>query len=168
MPNDEITVDTQDETTEGETESTEEVETAGEETPKETEPKPEGVTLTGAELRHYKKWKASQSPATKPTQPQTASPQQGVEETVLLAQGMPEELVEKLKAVARVEGIQSLLKAQANPIFVAVKEKFEKDQRQKEASLGASRGAQSVKVPKKANTPGLSREEHMRLAKEAM
>lgn len=93
-----------------------------------------------------------------------ASPQPtNVEEAVLLAQGMSEELVASLKKVAKVEGISSLIKAQTNPIFVAVKEKFEKEQKQKNAGLGASRGATSVKVEKSTLTPGLTREEHRKM-----
>lgn len=93
---------------------------------------------------------------------QQASP--NVEETVLLANGMPEELMVELKAVAAVRKV-SLLKAQADPIFVAVKEKFEKDQKREEASLPASRGSGAMKVKKDFTTPGLSREEHMAMVK---
>lgn len=93
----------------------------------------------------------------------SVSPQLGVEEAVLLANGMSEELLGELKAVAKVRGT-SLIKAQADPIFVAVKEKFEKDKKQKDASLPASRGASAVKAAKTANTPGLTREEHKALA----
>jgi hypothetical protein len=85
-----------------------------------------------------------------------------VEEVVLQAQGMSDELISELKAVAKVRGI-SLIKAQNDPIFVAVKENFEKEQKQKNASLPASRGAGAVKAQKKPNTPGLTREEHKAL-----
>ncbi len=94
--------------------------------------------------------------AQKPQAPQTPA---NVEETVLLANGMSEELLGELKAVAAVRKT-SLIKAQADPIFVAVKEKFEKEQKQKDASLGASRGAGAVKAQKTFTTPGLSRDEH--------
>ena len=85
-----------------------------------------------------------------------------VEEVVLQAQGMSDELISELKAVAKVRGI-SLIKAQNDPIFVAVKENFEKEQKQKNASLPASRGAGVVKARKTPNTPGLTREEHKAL-----
>lgn len=101
-----------------------------------------------------------------PTKPQS-SPQLNVEETVLLANGMPEELLAQLKKVAQVQGV-GLIKAQNDPIFVAVKEKFEKDKKQRDASLPASRGSGSVRVQKTIDTPGLSREDHMSLAKQAM
>lgn len=92
--------------------------------------------------------------------PKQVSSQPNVEEAVLLANGMSESLLTELKAVASARGIKSLIKAQADPIFVAVKEKFEKDQKQKDASLPVSRGSGSVKAPKTFMTPGLSRDEH--------
>jgi len=85
-----------------------------------------------------------------------------VEETVLLANGMNEQLLEKLKKVAKLEGL-SLIKTQANPIFVAVKERFELEQKQKKASLGASRGSGNVEVKKDFRTPNLTREEHKKM-----
>jgi hypothetical protein len=96
----------------------------------------------------------------KPTQ---ATPT-NVEETVLLAQGMDEELLEQLKKVAHVNGT-SLIKAQTDDLFVAVKEKFEKDKKHKSASMPASKGAGTVKQPKSVSSPGLTREEHMALVK---
>lgn len=124
-----------------------------------------GVTLTPAQMRHFNKWVKSQQkdkPDVKKPQPHPASPQQSVEETVLLAQGMPEELLTELKAIAQVRGT-SMIKAQNDPIFVAVKEKFEKTQKTKNASLPAARGAGSIRPKKDLNTPGLSREEHKKL-----
>lgn len=97
---------------------------------------------------------------TRPASP--ASP--NVEETVLLANGMPEELLAELKVVATVRKV-SLIKAQADPIFVAVKEKFEKDQKREGASLPASRSSGNVKPKKDFSTPGLSREEHLAMVK---
>ncbi len=127
--------------------------------------KEEGIKLSPAEFRHYKKWKDSQGqPQKVASSPQSASPQpSNVEEVVLLANGMSEELVGELKAVAKARGINSLIKAQNDPIFVAVKEKFEKDKKQKDASLGASRGSGATRVQKNFTTPGLSREEHMKM-----
>lgn len=90
---------------------------------------------------------------------QQASPA-NVEETVLLAQGFNEELMENLKKVSQVQGI-SLIKAQNDPIFVAIKEKFEKDKKVEQASMPASRGSGQAKPKKDFTTPGLSREEHM-------
>lgn len=97
--------------------------------------------------------------AQKPQAPQTPT---NVEETVLLANGMSEDLMEKLKAVAAVQKT-SLIKAQNDPIFVAVKNQFEKEQKQQAASLPASRGAGAVRASKTFNSPGLSRDEHRKM-----
>lgn len=99
--------------------------------------------------------------------PSKASPH-NVEETVLLAQGMPDELLASLKKVAAVEGIGSLIKAQTNPLFVAMKSQFEKEQKQRASSMPASRGSGGVKPQKDFTTPGLTREEHMAMAKKAL
>ena len=102
--------------------------------------------------------------AEKPTPQATPT---NVEEVVLQANGMPDELLEQLKKVAAINGT-SLIKAQNDPIFVAVKEKFEKDQKQTAASLGASKGVGGTKVQKTFSTPGLTKEEHRKLAMEAL
>lgn len=92
----------------------------------------------------------------------STSPQASVEETVLLVNGMPEELLNELKVVAQVRKV-SFIKAQSDPIFVAVKEKFEKDKKQEGASMGASRGSGQAKPKKDFSTPGLSRDDHKAL-----
>jgi hypothetical protein len=102
--------------------------------------------------------------AEKPTQ---ATPQLNVEETVLLANGLEEELLVQLKKIATINGT-SLIKAQNDPIFVAVKEKFEQDKKRENASLPASRGAGQVKAKKDFSTEGLSREEHMAMLKKRL
>lgn len=123
------------------------------------------LKMTPAEYRHYKKWKDSdQAPAQVKTQ---ATPQPNVEEVVLQANGMPDELLTQLKKVAAINGT-SLIKAQNDPIFVAVKEKFEKDKKHSEASLPATRGSGTVRAQKSLETPGLTREEHAKLAKDAL
>lgn len=96
-----------------------------------------------------------------------ASQQPNIEETVLLANGMAEELLAELKAVAAVRKV-SLIKAQNDPIFVAVKEKFEKDKKASDASRPPSRGSGQVKAKKTFATPGLTREEHMAMTKEVL
>jgi len=93
------------------------------------------------------------------------SPQLSVEEAVLLVGGMPEELLGELKAVAQVRKV-SLIKAQTDPIFVAVKDKFDKNKKQEEASLPASRSSSGVKPKKDFKTPGLTREEHKAMVKD--
>ncbi len=102
-----------------------------------------------------------------PVNPSPAPSQSSVEETVLLANGMSEELLGELKAIAQVRKT-SLIKAQADPIFVAVKEKFEKDKKQKESSLPASRGSGSVKPKKDFDSPELTRDEHREMFLKAL
>lgn len=108
-------------------------------------------------------------PAVKAPAKTTSSQDSSVnlEATVLLAQGVSEDLIEELKLRAPKYG-GSLIKAQKDPNYVAVKERFERDQKQKEASMPASRGAGSVKAEKTFTTPGLSREEHAKMVKAKM
>lgn len=112
----------------------------------------------------YARLKAVEAELKLAKQDKPATSPLNVEETVLLANGMPEELLKELKALSAVRK-SSLIKAQTDPIFVAIKEKFEKEQRQKEASVGASRGSGAVKPKKDFKTSGLTREEHMRMVK---
>lgn len=144
-------------------------ETVAEEVPEEsqgeTEETPE-AKLAKAQSEAAKYRRLFEKSQKKPQAPQPASPL-NVEETVLLANGMPEELLGELKAVAAVRKT-SLIKAQADPIFVAVKEKFEKDQKREDASLPASRGSGSAKPKKDFRSPGLTREEHMAMVKSRM
>lgn len=140
-------------------------ETSAEETPEDKLAK---AQAEAAKYRRLFEKTQTKPQVAKPKEPQTVSPQLNVEETVLLANGMDEELLTKLKTIAKVEGINSLIKAQNNPIFVAVKEKFEKDKKSKDASLPASRGSGHVKAEKSTLTPGLSREEHQALVKKTL
>ena len=103
------------------------------------------------ELKVYKKPKEESAPVIPPSA--------SVEETVLLANGMPEELLSELKAVAKVRNL-SLIKAQNDPIFIAVKEGMEKERKLKEANLPASRGSGQAKPKKDFGSPGLTRDEH--------
>lgn len=108
--------------------------------------------------------KANKAPKPKATETVNQPSSVNVEETVLKAQGMPNELLTQLKKVASLEGI-SLIDAQKNDLFVAVKDKYEKAQTTKAASVGTSRGSGKVSVKKTVNTPGLSREEHKALVR---
>lgn len=161
MQNDEETIVVQDEE-QVDTVEVEEVDDSAE----TIETEEDALAKAQAEAAKYRRlFEKTQKAKTEQTKPQ-ATPA-NVEEVVLLANGMDESLMEQLKKVAAVNGT-SLLKAQNDPIFVAVKEKFEREKKSSSASLGASRGSGAAKVQKGLNTPGLSREEHMRLAKEAI
>ena len=146
------------------TEETEnQVEVAEEETQEtETEVDVDKILATNTKLYERAKKAEAEIKALKAKEPVKAKPASSldVEETVLLAQGLDEDLLETLKKVAKVNNT-GLIKAQTDPIFVAVKEKFIKEKKQQEASLSASRSSGSAKVQKDFTTPGLSREEHM-------
>ncbi len=187
MEKDETTVDLQDETIEEETTTAEEAEV-------EEAPETEETTVTDApeeKLTYEQKLARATTPEEKfriadaeaaknrrllnkkpkvestPSKDSSKLPSQpSVEETVLLANGMDEALVKKLKSVAKVEGYTSLLKAQNDPVFIAVKTQFEKDKKQKEAALPGSRRAGAVKPVKGLTSPGLSRDEHMKMVRE--
>lgn len=95
---------------------------------------------------------------------QTSPASVDVDERILKSQGMNPELLQQLKDIAKLRGV-NLIDAQSDPLFVATKEKFEKDEKSKRASVGASRGSTGVQVQKDLNTPGLTREDHMKLVK---
>lgn len=145
------------------------VETPAPETTEDTLETPavdvEQLQATNKKLFERAKKAEADLKALKGSRPGEASPV-NVEETVLLANGMSEPLMEKLKTVAKVQGI-SLIKAQNDPIFVAVKSQFEKEQKQREASLPASRGAGAIKAKPTFNTPGISRENHRKMVLDA-
>jgi hypothetical protein len=90
-----------------------------------------------------------------------------VAEVVLKAQGMEPELLKELKAISQLRKVD-LIDAQNDPLFKAVKENFEKEKKEKAASLGASRGSGQAKEKVTTRKPDLSREEHMELAKKLM
>lgn len=121
----------------------------------------------GFEKQSDGSWVKKAKPIVKPqaeqTQ-QTSSSPVDVDERILKAQGMAPELLKQLKDIAKLRGV-SLIDAQTDDLFVAVKTKFDKDQAHNKASVGASRGSGAVKVRKTLATPGLTREEHMALVR---
>lgn len=161
----EVIVDTTKDTEE------ETVETPEVETDEETEVETEKPQYTESEKKLFarakkaeadlKALKAKNQEATKVPSKQTSSPVD-VDERILLGNGMSPELVKELKKVAKVLGT-GLIEAQTDTIFVAVKEKFEKEQKSKKSSVGASRGSGTVVPKKDFRTPGLSRDEHKKM-----
>ena len=96
------------------------------------------------------------------TEAKPASQSENIEEIVLKANGMSDDLLKELKAVAQVRNI-GLLEAQKDSLFIGIKTTYEQEQKTKEASLGVSKGSGRVKVEKSFNTPKLSPEEHKAL-----
>lgn len=88
-------------------------------------------------------------------------------EAALRVTGMSKEILEQLKKVATLTG-KDLVDAQSDPIFIAVKEKIEKEQKREDASMPASRGSSTVKPKVSLSTPGLTREQHMALSKQKL
>ena len=158
MQNDEVTLESEEEQQEDIVEV--------EETETEDESPEARLAHAEADANKYRRLyeKAIKPKTEKVEAPQEQATSLNVEETVLLAQGFQEELLTELKAVAQVRKI-SLIKAQNDPIFVAVKEKFEKDQKQEKASMPASRGSGGAKQKLDFSTPGLTREQHMALTR---
>jgi len=85
-----------------------------------------------------------------------------VDVKILQSQGMSEDLIKELKAIAQVRGT-SILATQLDPIFISIKEKKEQEDKNTAASLGASKGSGKVKARKSTATPNLSEEEHRNL-----
>jgi len=85
-----------------------------------------------------------------------------VDVKILQSQGMSDELIKELTTLAKVRGT-SILATQLDPIFVAIKEKVEQEDKAKKASLPASRGSGSPTAKKGFNTPNLSEAEHKEL-----
>jgi len=88
-----------------------------------------------------------------------------VEIKILKVQGMSEDLINELKAVAVARG-KSLIDSINDPIFVAIKNDKEQQAKAQKARLGASKGSSPVKKEKTINTPFISDEEHKQLWKE--
>jgi hypothetical protein len=114
-------------------------------------------------LKAIKQLGNSPTPTAKVEQP-TASPSIDVDERILKAQGMSDALLQQLKDVATLRKI-SLIDAQKDVLFVAVKSDYEKKEKSKAASVGASRGSGNIPVQKTLNTAGLTRDEHRALVK---
>lgn len=113
-----------------------------------------------AENKALKGTKAEPTPPVISKQPVLS--EDAIDERLLKSQGMSDELLEELKALAKVRG-KSLLDTQSDPIFKTIKEAKEAEAKSQKAKLGASRGSGSVKKEKTFNTKGLTPEEHKQL-----
>ena len=91
---------------------------------------------------------------------------ENVDERILISQGIPSELLTQLKKVAKFNEVD-LITAQSDPLYVAMKEKYEQELRDKQANLGASRGSGPGKPVKGFTTPGLKAEDHKALWQKA-
>jgi len=85
-----------------------------------------------------------------------------VDAKILKSQGVSDELIEEMKALAAVRK-KSLLEMTSDPIIIAMKESHEAERKAKQAKLGVSRGSSTVKPTKSTATPGLTAEDHRAL-----
>lgn len=90
-----------------------------------------------------------------------------IQEQVLKAQGMSVELINVLKTISEDQGVD-LITAQQDDYFVFRKEKMEQEARDKEAALGASKGAGAGKPRKDFTTKGLTADEHKAMWKKTI
>lgn len=153
-------VEVLEETTEEET-----VETPAEVVQEETVPKSQFNQVLARAKKAEEALKKNK-PAENITNKQTTVPTDEVEEKVLLAQGMSEELMVDLKAVAKARG-KGLIQSQNDPIFIAIKNEKEAASKAAKARLGASKGSPVVKKAKEITSPGLSDEDHRQLWRDA-
>lgn len=125
---------------------------------------------TEAELRNLRdsQPKETKTPeSTQLTKTNNALTEDEIDARVLRLQGMSEELLNKLKSVAKATG-KSMIEAQSDEVFVIMKEKMEAEAKSEKAKLGASKGSGSVKKGKDLSTPGLTDAEHKALWREKM
>ena len=154
--NDSVNVQEEAET---ETTTSEESEEETQEEAKTTDWEAEAKKLRAILERKSKKVEKKPAPATQSVET--------VEEIVLRTQGMEDDLIEPLKKLAKING-QTLVEAQKDPLFIALKEKREAEKKSQEASMGAARGS-AQKSPKISfNTPGITDAQHKELWKKTM
>ena len=152
MENDaEVTLDVVEETTNDTVEVAEAIETEA-----------DALAKAQAEAAKYRRLFEKTQKAKEETKP--ATPTVDPIEAALRVNGMSKELLEQLKKVAAVTNLD-LLDAQHDPLFVALKEKVEKEQKREDASMPAARGAGAVKAKKDFSSSGLTREEHQAMVK---
>lgn len=89
-----------------------------------------------------------------------------VEIRILKAQGIPQEEIDYLKKLAKVND-SSIIEAQSDELFTSFQTKRKEQEKSEQAKLGASRGSGGVRKEKTFNSAGLSAEEHRALWKSA-
>lgn len=109
--------------------------------------------------QRLKKEKAKMKERADLSSPDVPVNENAIQEQVLKANGMSQDLINVLKTVSEDKGVD-LITAQSDDYFQYRKEKMEQEARDKEAQLGASRGSGAGKPKKDFSSPGLSPEEH--------
>ncbi len=110
-----------------------------------------------AELKELRKSdKPVEAPQTTNNNPLTPD---DIDARVLRLQGMPDDVVEALKKVAKINGT-TLMEAQTDKVFMTMKAQMEADKTAEQAKLGASKGSGTSRKTKTFNSSGLSDAEH--------
>lgn len=163
-PNEELELET-------ELDDTEDVEALKEELEREREARRQltaRAKKTEAELRSLRVSQPKKAEDTSSTQlknTNSALTEDDIDARVLRLQGMSEELLTKLKTVAKATG-KTMIDAQSDDIFIAIKEKMENEAKAEKAKLGTSKNSGTVKKGKDFSSPGLTDEEHKALWRE--
>lgn len=100
------------------------------------------------------------------TNKQNSLSSEEVDKKILKSQGMSDDLIKELEAVANARG-KSIFDAVNDPIFIAIKNEREQTVKAQKAKLGASKGSGTFKKGADLTSPGLSDSEHKELWKEA-
>ncbi len=135
-------------------------------------PAQETKTYSSEEFRQVlaRAKKAEAALKTQPKPPQTitqnALSQDDIDTRILKSQGMTDVHLDSLKKVAKINNT-SLIEAQSDPIFQAIKEKEEREAKAQKAKLPASRGSASVKKEVNISSPGLTDAQHKELWRES-
>jgi len=82
-----------------------------------------------------------------------------IERKILKNDGLSDELIDELTALAKVRGT-SLLDTQKDPIYLAIKEAKEKEEQEAKAKLPAAKGSRTQKSKKDFNSQDLSEADH--------
>lgn len=152
----------------------EEIETQTEQTQEQAEEQEDGVFVSKAEYNKMRrqamayqarKSEEKQEPRVQKEVSVSSFSEELVEEKILKSEGVDEELLKEMKILAKLRGV-SLLETKKDPIILAMKEEKAKEERARQAALGASKGSGRQAAKKDFNTPGLTREEHKALWKE--
>ena len=112
-------------------------------------------------LARAKKAEAANKIAPKPI---TNISKEDIEETILRSEGIDDDTLTEMKALAKVRGT-GLLAVKSDPIYLAMKQAKEAEAKALAARLPASRGSGSVKKEKGFGTAGLTEAEHKALWK---
>lgn len=105
------------------------------------------------------------APATNITKSSSVSSEEIDAKILKVQKGYSDDLINELKAVAKARGT-TILNADSDPIFLAIKSEHDTRTKAEKAKLGASKGSGSVKREKSFDSPDLTDEEHRQLWKD--